>query len=264
MTATTITTEKLDIGRVIQTTFQVISRRLGLLAALSAVLILLPSLVMLLAAVPAFRGFVTNPTDPFPFPPGFISLYGFASPVLLAIGAISRGALLQVTIQDLSGGAPSFADALTVGVRRCLPVMGVIILNVLAVVGGAVLLVVPGLMIAVAFCVALPVQVAEQPGVFATFARTRALTRNNRWRIFGLFVLFAIVSWVFEMVIGAITGGFMPRAFTANLMLQRMGFSVIETFVTAVIATVGLGVLYAELRRIKEGVGAGDLASVFD
>lgn len=262
MTADTIGQEKLDIAKVIQTTFQVFGRKFPLLAGLSALLSLAPSLVMLVLAIPFFQGFVETPTRPMPL--SLLPLFGLASPILLVVAAIHQAATLHVAVSEISGRSSSFREALIVGVRNCLPVLGVLILSILAIGCGFVLLIVPGVMIAIAFSVAVPACVAERIGVFSAFTRSRALTRNNRWRIFGLIMIYVIVSWVFQMVLAALTGGFMPPAIGSSLFLARMAVSVIVSFFTTILTAVGTAALYGELRRLKEGVAPADLAAVFD
>lgn len=262
MTLNVVGQEKLDIGKVFQATFQVIKQRFAVLAGLSALLTVVPSLGMLLLATPLFQGFSERPTNP--FPPSFLPLFGLASPVLMLVTALSQASMTHVAISELSGAPTTFREALIIGVRRMLPVLGVVILSVLAAAMGFVFLIVPGVMIALAFCVVVPTITAERTTIFGAFDRSRALTRNNRWRIFGLVLIFMIASWVFEMVIAGLTGGFMPVALTSSSFLSRLAISVFEGFFTTIVSTIGLAALYAELRRIKDGVGASDLAAVFD
>jgi len=59
-------------------------------------------------------------------------------------------------------------------------------------------------------------------------------------------------------------GSFSPTAVAASPnMAIGLVAAVIQAF-EALISTVGVAAIYFELRRIKEGVGVSELASVFD
>lgn len=143
-----------------------------------------------------------------------------------------------------------------------LPVLGLMILQILAIWAGCIFLLVPGLMIATAFSVAIQVRVVERVGVFAAFGRSRALTRGNRWRIFLLVLIYLVIFTVFEMVLVSLTGGF--QSLTAGRTLPlTLGLTLLGEF-AGLLGLAGASMLYVELRRIKDGVGPSDLAAVFD
>jgi hypothetical protein len=127
-------------------------------------------------------------------------------------------------------------------------------------------------MMATAWLVAGPCQVVEKTGVFGAFSRSAALTKNNRWRILGLLLLYFIVYMVIQQVLMNLVGAGMsarmaaaqsgnPFAATTPAYWAVMA---VLTVVNTLITYVGLAVIYYELRRVKEGVGPEALASVFD
>lgn len=251
--------EKLDIGRVIQTTLAIVGRNFGLLAGLSGLMIVAPYALILAVTIPLTVTMATAPMQAFA---SFFPLLAGMILVFALIWAAFQAAAMQVAITDLNGGRPSFAASLGVGLRSALPVIGVVILAMLACWAGLLLLIVPGIMIAIAFILAVPARVAEKVGVFQSFSRSRALTRDNRWRIFALMFVYLITIWVVEMVITSLTGGIMATSMTAIVLRGVIGLGV--SFISGMITTTGIAALYFELRRIKEGVGASELAAVFD
>lgn len=257
---TDTTQEKLDIGRVIQTTLAIVGRNFGLLAGLSGLMIVVPYALILAVTIPFAGSFMTGGAPAamaalFPLILGFLLVFAL-------IWAAFQAAAMHVAITDLNGARPDFGTSLGVGVRNALPVIAVVILAMLAVWAGLILLIVPGIMIAIAFILAVPARVVEKVGVFQSFSRSRALTRNNRWRIFALLFVYMITVWVLELVIASLTGGFNPTNMGFIVLRGLMGLVV--SFVGGMVTTTGIATLYFELRRIKEGVGASELAAVFD
>lgn len=251
--------EKLDIGRVIQTTLAIVRRNFGLLAGLSGMMIVAPYAVILAVTIPFTATLMTSPMQAFA---SLFPLLGGLVLVFALVWAAFQAAAMHVAITDLNGGRPDFATSLGVGVRSALPVMAVVILALLATWAGLILFIVPGIMIAIAFMLAVPARVVEKVGVLQSFTRSRALTRNNRWRIFGLLFVYMITLWVLELVITSLTGGFAPTA--PSFILLRGLLNLAVSFISGIVTTTGIATLYFELRRLKDGVGPSELAAVFD
>lgn len=108
------------------------------------------------------------------------------------------------------------------------------------------------------FCVAIPCAAADNAGVINAFRRSAALTAGSRGRLFGLFVvvLLPLVAATAAVVIlsrGEIFSGGFP-----TLWLWLVGAALVVYF-NALIA-----VIHEALVALKEGAGAGTLATVFD
>ena len=250
---------KIDIGRVIGDTFGVLGRNFAAFAILALVLVGLPSAIV---------GWFTPAPDPANPLAAFGPNFFLAILVSIVFSAILQGAIIYGTVQDLSGAKPSVNDALATGLRAFLPLVIVSILFALAVGLGMILLIVPGIMIAVAWCVAVPSLVAERLGIFDAFGRSAELTRGNRWRIFALFVILWVVSLVLAMIVGAVTGGAaMTAAMSgAPVPTQNPVFIIMNALVGAVSALLGatgVAVLYVQLRNAQEGGGPQWLSEIF-
>jgi len=260
MTATTITTEKLDIGRVVQTTFSSLQHNFVRMLPLIGLLVVLPGAISV--AITIGRGGAFNAsylTSPF---------YYLNLVVGLLAWAVFQAAGIKILVADMRGAAMSVADSLRESLVHILPLFAIVILYVLAVWVGCIFLLVPGIMLAVAFSVSVPARVIERTGVFRSFGRSRDLTRNNRWRITGLVLIYFVMIFAIEMAIFSLFGGMANVATLATRGVgQIIGISIVSQLFALIIGLIGLAgscSLYAELRRIKDGVGSGDLASVFD
>ncbi len=255
MTAAAVVTSRFEMGRVVSRTFGVIGRNFVVFALLSLIVAGIPAALTNYFSESRTAGAVYDARLGGAIA-GFINL--LASCVLQA-------ALIHGTISDLNGRKAALGDCLGTGIRFLLPVLGVSILTGLAVGLGFLLLIVPGVLMGLAWCVNVPVVVVERMGVTATFSRSADLTRGNRWPILGLIIAYVLVAFVIDMV-----GVVATRGFSAGGLLAT-GFNPIEwgvltvvQVVQALIAAAGIASIYYELRTNKEGVSAHQLASVFD
>lgn len=261
---------KIDLGRVIAETFRVTGRNITTFSALGLLLCGLP-----LAIVGYFQALwagdqldgLSSGARVFSTGPVLGVIYGGLA-TLVAM-AILQGALIYATVQELNGRKPGIGESLAMGLRNFLPLIGLGLLLGVAVVFGFVLLVVPGIMMLCAWCVAAASLVADRTGVIGAFGRSAELTRGNRWSIFGLLV----IVWVISMVLDAIVNtALRVSAFGSDDPLEMVArtlsplgivLGVVRTTVAAVITSAAIAVLYVELRRAQEGLGPQWLREIF-
>ena len=260
MTLETAGTEKLDIGTVIQTTLGIVRRNFGVMLGLAATLTIAPWLLIGLALVSLLGALGIGGTAPMLAAIIPVAILGVVA--FLLVWVAYQSAVFQLVVSDLAGSRTKYATCISVGLRNALPMAGVVFLSVLATWAGLILLIVPGIMIGMAFCVAGPVRLVEKTSLGQTFTRSRLLTRGNRWRIFGAFMIYAGIAYAIELLIGALTGGLAPTD-TGQIALRAI-LAVPLSVLLSMVTTTGVAVIYAELRRIKDGVGINDLAAVFD
>ena len=242
-----------DIGRVIERTFGVVGANFLTLFGLSLVLAALPQAVTALAMSPSADGM-----------PNFSPLWGLGSLVTFVAAFLLQASIVHASIVDLNGGKASFADSLRVGLSHFLPVLGISILMSIALIFGFMLLIVPGVMMAIAWVVAVPVQVVEKTGVIQSFGRSAQLTRGSRWSIFGLFFVYLLLALAFMIVGGLIFGVLSVMTGGPEGLVTRAIFSPLLNAVASMIGASGAAAIYYELRSKKEGIGPQELAAVFD
>jgi hypothetical protein len=174
-------------------------------------------------------------------------------------------AILIRTTAAVEDGAPteSFGETVAAALRALLPLLVATILCYLAIWVGLILLIVPGVILALVWAVTGPALVLERVGIVAAFGRSARLTKGARLRILGLYlVVFAVyVVLLFAMGLGAGLG-FGATAFVQpSLLSQALGILVGAGFVTVWNAIQAS--LYLALRDWKDGASGEQLADIF-
>jgi hypothetical protein len=169
---------------------------------------------------------------------------------------IATGALTFGVLQSLRGKTVSMGECLTTGFARLFPVLGTGLLVFLIVMGGMLLCYVPGIIFACRYAVAVPVAVIEKPGVMPSLRRSRDLTQGNKANIFLLYFIIMMIQTGVTLVLAFVTR---TMGMTGALLLLAFGV-VVGGSMMAVIG----GVVYHELRRLKEGASIDEIAKVFD
>jgi hypothetical protein len=258
-----------DIGRVVSETVQVLRRNIVSFGILGFVLAGLPMAVVSYLQLAGMRTRLAGmATGSFDFSAGFFEGVGLGGLTALITNAILQGALIYATVQDLNGAKPSVSESLATGLRNFLPLIAVTFLFVLAFAFSLILLIVPAIMLACAWCVAAPSVVADRTGILGAFGRSAELTRGHRWSIFGLFVLLFVILLVLGTVFNALTGvsGFArdPAAIVDKMSSPLFVIlAVVRQTISAVVGSTVVAVLYVELRRVREGASPQWLAEVF-
>ncbi len=265
MTATTMGAPRFEMGRVVNLMFGAIGRNWVVFGLLALLLSAFPQGLFQLVQtqITVSRLAVDGSPPQFNFSGSLLVLVGVA--VSIAGNVIMQAALVHGVIVDLNGGKASFGDCLKTGLRFALPILGVGFLMALGIVAGALVFFVPGVMLALAWMVAVPAEVVERTGVFGAFSRSAALTRNHRWSLLGLCAIYVVVAWILSAAILAMSAGVQTAAqMIASRTPIVIAVTAIVRVVEAVVGAAGIAAIYYELRSIKEGIGPDALASVFD
>lgn len=250
--------QALDIGRVVQETFQVLGRHFTTFFVLALLLVGLPSAVLHVFQAAALRTAVATMT--FGGPTLYWGVLGVL--VTLATSVILQAAIIYGAASDLNGRPVSVTDSLRVGLSDFLPLIALAILLGIAVFVGFCLLIVPGVFLALMWCVAAPAYVVERPALFDSFNRSADLTRGNRLRILVLGILWLIAAIIIGIVVGAVAG---ILSFASAGLFLYVNAAIVQPLIGTIGAMIGAtlsAVLYMELRRLREGSGA--LTGVFD
>ena len=235
-----------------RTTFDVMGRNLVAFAALSMIFAGLPALVVTWLSL-------QGPVKGAPLNAAAVNLG--TSLVTIVTNAILQGSLVHLTAADLNGRRATIVDGAITGMRNFLPLIGIAILWGLCVGLGLIVFVAPGLFLAASWAAATPACVIERLGVGSSFARSRVLTENNRWRIGGLFAIYLVTAFAIQMMIEALFGG--PESTGMTGVIFVVGTTA-ATVLTSMVGATGTAALYMELRWLRDGVGPSELAAVFD
>lgn len=254
--------EKFRIGRVFGQTFGVIGRNLLLYVALTLLIYGLPL---------AFYGLLVQPILPnaVDLSNGQVSQTwifassGISSVLFFVCGAVLSAALTRAAVEDLNGHRPRIGNCLRTGFTHLLPVLGITIIVLIGSLLGSLALIVPGIVLYLGWVAAIPVQVQERFGVFASLSRSRGLAKGSKWRLFWLYLIFMIVLFLVSMVIGLAVGLAVGMTAGFNPDLLTMLLSWLPQLVSSAIFATIPAVCYVELRAIKEGTSVEQLAEIF-
>jgi hypothetical protein len=268
---------RLDIGKVAEQTFAVLGRNFVNFALSAVILVGIPAVLVGFFQMRQFGPLAGGLT-----PAGILAASRtgasnslgstVAGLIHLFTYCILQGAIIYGVVRDMNGQRASLKDCLTVGLKRWWPVALLAIVMGLGIILGFVLLIVPGIMLIVAWSVAIPARVMEGLGIRESFGRSLDLTRGRRWSIFLLFLIVYVIWVVISLVVVGVTGGLtglsggFAGGFVSSLAspARLLVIAPLLSVVATLIGTVGITVLYQQLREGREGVNAETLASVFE
>jgi hypothetical protein len=215
--------QKLDIGGVIRSVFDIYVDQASVLMPAAAVVFVITGIVreVLVAAGP-----------------GTALL---AELISLIAGTLFTGMIVELVADVQDGRRDATPGQL---LRAVTPVLGQLVLvGILAGVGvviGFVLLVLPGLILLTLWSVAAPVVVLEHPGAVAALRRSRELVRGNGWQVFG--VILAL-----DLLVGVAAGVLDLVAASAGTGVGIVVVVVVGVL-TAPVSALASAVLYFRLR----------------
>lgn len=232
--------EKLQFSSIVERGFAILGRNLPGALLLALVLVGMPGLFL---------------QSQFPVPgempenPGTLLL----AALLAAVGqAVLVGTLLYAVFRHLMNLPPaSLGMLLSYGIRISLP--GILVSLAVAVITGVglVLFVIPGIIFMLVLYVAVPAAVIEQLPVLAALRRSIQLTEGNRW----LLLAFQIIVWVVSFLLGWIV----------DVIFRPLGLSMVASVImaslVAAFTSIALGLIYHDLRRMKDGVTTEQMVS---
>lgn len=205
--------------------------------------------------------FIATGSSAFATPTPEMTAFMFSWRYATMIVAILLATLVQMSgltagaVQHLEGRRPTLGSMLAEGLRRSGVVFVAGLLGTLAVYGGLVLLVVPGVILAMAFSLAMPAVFAERLGPIAALGRSRRLTKGHRWKLFAVFVILYVVAMAPTFILQTAAAG---APWVGVILSMGVGA------VTGSLFAVAPAVAFHDLRAAKEGAGTAELARVFE
>lgn len=230
--------EKLQFSSIVERSLAILGRNLTGAAFVSVLLVGLPS-VWLSAQLPM-------PGQPPASLAGFIlALY-----VLLVGQNVLAGMMLYPAFRHQLGLAPpSLGLLFSYGATLAFQALGVALTLSAAVGFGMLMFLLPGLIFALVFFVAMPAAIVERLPVADALRRSVQLTEGHRWTILG----YMVILWLASLLIG----------WTAGLIFSLVGLaevaSVIISSLIYAFSAIVTSIVYHDLRRLKEGATAEDM-----
>jgi hypothetical protein len=180
--------------------------------------------------------------------------------VSAVVAGLTTATLVYGSFQDLRGQKVGLGECFS----RAIAVLPIIAIGAVCyglLVGlGMLLLVIPGIIIAVVYWLYVPAIVVEKMSLGAALNRSSELTRGRRWSIFAILLLVALVSIGVEIAVGlgAALLGALSSVETIVIASYALN-AIIGAFVS-----VANAVTYYYLRADSEGVDIEDIARLFD
>ncbi len=131
---------------------------------------------------------------------------------------------------------------------------------------GAILLIVPGIILSCYWFVAIPASAIERVGPVTAINRSVTLTQGYRWQIFGLAVIFVLTG----LGIGFALGKLIPPPTTITIESIKAYYQTIIigqyvlTIPLAIVQSIAAGYAYYILSIEKDGIDVDDIAKVFE
>src|SRR6266496_829593 len=203
---------ELSLGEVISKTFEVYRRDFAKYFVLFAVVGVIVQVVTTLAqqafVVPTLP---VNPTSQ--QVSSWLSALFAALILLIAViflvnivfSTIAEGSAIKLASEQIAKGQVDFGASIRFAVSRLLSIWALSIIVGILVFLGFIALIVPGIILAIMFSLALPVLLLENKGVTESMGRSRQLV-SHRWaKTFGTFLVLAIIVLVVSLIFSAIT-----------------------------------------------------------
>jgi hypothetical protein len=161
-------------------------------------------------------------------------------------GAITRAAAGTFLGRDLDIG-----DSYRYGLARFWSIVLIGILSALAIVGGFILLVIPGFIVLTHLAVGIPALVIEDRRGSEALRRSWNLVRGFGWPVFGTIIVAGLLT--------GLVNGVLTAPFGDNSVARGIGASIASVVTMPFTALVSV-FIYLDLRVRKEQYSASDLA----
>jgi hypothetical protein len=228
--------QPMNLGDILNTTFNMYRENFTLFAGICAVIVI-PQAI-LIAAFSISHSLL------------FVLLGALLS---LAVPFLLTGALAQAVSARYLGRPMTISGAYeALGTATILTLVGVSFLSAILVLIGFIFFVIPGIYIAVRFTVASQAAVLERQSVTDSLRRSWNLVQGNWWRVFGIIIVVTILVGVLETIAGRLVGSVAGDALGTGLSTAVVGILIQP------IQAIALTLLYYDLRiRAEQGTVPG-------
>jgi hypothetical protein len=237
----------MGIGEILSTAFQLYQRHWRTLLAIAAVVVVPFTLLQyLLGDQVRTRGEVTSNgvVETATWAVGIAGLVAALAGVVMFL--VLTGAITRAVAAEVAGEDPGVEQSYRFGFHRFWSVLLVSVLVGLAIIGGLILLIIPGIYIGVRLCVSIEALVVEGRRGTQAMGRSWELVGGHWWHAFGTVVVAGLLTGVVNAVITAPfgnTGWFVQAVAAAVATVVTLPYGVL----------VGV-LLYLDLRARKESL----------
>lgn len=145
--------------------------------------------------------------------------------VMAALSPIATAAITHAIAESYLGRRASFGEALRVALSILLPLMGTFLLYLLAVMGGFLVLVIPGIYLMLAFMLVTQIMVIERRFGTRALGRSRALMKGHLLRGFGIFLVAFLLMSVLQTGVDLVLRPLPLVHAVGSGLIQAVGFA---------------------------------------
>jgi hypothetical protein len=182
--------------------------------------------------------------------------------VLGLIGSILFYSAIYLRIDEIASGSTGGPGVLPTALRKLPLLIVLIVLNMLALLVGFVLLIVPGMILIVSLMLATPILLLENKGPIDSLTSSHKLVWGHWWRTAAILTVGGIIIFVLYIILGIVAAAVAPlvsggeaavAAVISMFIVLALAGVLISPFVCAMVLNI-----YWDLKLRKEG---GDLAA---
>ena len=241
-----------SVGDIIDASFTVYRRRFGPMIAIALMLVFIPFVVSVIGGCTSNAAQISCE-----------SAIGWIGNIASQIGIVvaSAGAML-VAAQAYAGISSDWRQSAAAGLRRTIPILVATVVVVIVVIVGLVLVLVPGIFLAVSFAVFTPALMIERVGPMESLGRSWRLVSGERWRLLGAGLAMIIISVIVFGIIGVVI--YFVLSGLAGLSDGDASYysQQITTLLSVPLSAAIGAVLYVDLRVRKEDLDTAELTAL--
>ena len=204
---------ELSLGEVVQKTFELYRRDFikyfvlfAIVGAIIGVVMTIARQIFILPTLPS------NPTPQqvYTWLPGFfatlIPLISSIVIVSIVFSAIAQGSAIKMGSEQIVKGQTDLGRSVRFTASKLLWIWALSIVVGIIVFLGFIALIIPGIILAIMYSLALPVLLIENRGVLDSMGKSRQLVSHRWLKTFATFLVLAIVVIIASAIVNAITG----------------------------------------------------------
>ena len=204
---------ELSLGENISKTFDLFRRDFAkyflLFAVVGVIVQVVTTLAMQAFVIPTLPPNATSQQLSSFFASLFRTLFILIAVIILVniiFSTIAQGTAIKLASDQITKGQISVGASVRFVVSRLLSIWAVSIIVGIIVFLGIVALIVPGIILAIMYSLALPVLLIENKGVFESMSRSRQLVSHRWGKTLGTFIVLLIIVIIASLIVSAITG----------------------------------------------------------
>jgi len=205
-------TKELGLGEVVSKTFDLFRRDFVKYFVIFAVAEVVVGLATLFAnSVVKLPTIPTNSTD-LSWVPGyfaaFFELYAIIEITTLVVVPIAEGSAIKMAAEAVEGRPVSLGESVRFVLSKLIWLWALSLVVGVIVVLGFVALIVPGIILAIMFCLAIPALLLENAGITGSLSRSRELVGHRWGKTFATFIVLGLIILVISVIITLVSGLF--------------------------------------------------------